>query len=130
MICAPVSATVSGNMAFTVAAVPTGMKTGVSMTPCAVVSRPRRAAPSRATMSKPIVTRLHPEVEQIWRLAESAANLQPGFSSKLQSGRRATGGVPDGASRIAPKYGNLIVVAREGGGPLDQTGIPIGEKAI
>ena len=33
----------SGVMAFTVAAVPTGMKTGVSMTPCAVVSRPARA---------------------------------------------------------------------------------------
>jgi hypothetical protein len=30
-------------MAFTVPCVPTGMKTGVSTTPCGVVSRPRRA---------------------------------------------------------------------------------------
>src|SRR3954469_20678517 len=93
---APVRATASGVIALTVAAVPTGMKTGVSMTPCAVVSQPRRAAPSRATMSKPIVTRLHPEVEQIWRLAESAANLQPGFSSKLQSGDGRQAGFPTG----------------------------------
>ena len=32
--------------ALTVARVPTGMKTGVSMTPCAVVRRPARALPS------------------------------------------------------------------------------------
>ena len=53
---APVAATASGVIALTVAAVPTGMKAGVSMAPCAVVSRPSRAAPSRARISKPIVT--------------------------------------------------------------------------
>src|ERR1700758_427192 len=48
---APVAATPSGVIAFTVAAVPIGMKTGVSITPCAVVSRPRRDAPWRANTS-------------------------------------------------------------------------------
>src|SRR3546814_11147169 len=52
MICAPVSRTASGVIAFTVAAVPTGMKVGVSMGPWAVCSRPWRAAPSRALTSK------------------------------------------------------------------------------
>ncbi len=51
---APVAATASGVIALTVAAVPTGMKAGVSILPCAVVSRPSRAAPSRARISKPI----------------------------------------------------------------------------
>src|SRR5258708_24622174 len=51
---APVAATASGVIALTVAAVPTGMNAGVSMTPCAVVNRPRRAAPSRSRTSKPI----------------------------------------------------------------------------
>jgi hypothetical protein len=32
------------------------MNTGVSTTPCPVVTRPRRAAPSRANTSNPIVT--------------------------------------------------------------------------
>ncbi len=45
-ISAPVSATDCGSIAFTVPAVPTGMKAGVSIVPCAVVMRPRRAAPS------------------------------------------------------------------------------------
>ena len=45
----------SAVIALTVAAVPTGMNTGVSTNPCAVVSRPRRAAPSRAKTSKSIV---------------------------------------------------------------------------
>src|SRR4051812_36904697 len=51
---APVAATPSGVIALTVAVVPSGMKTGVSITPCAVVSRPSRAAPSRARISKPM----------------------------------------------------------------------------
>src|SRR6185437_14141874 len=52
MISAPVAATSSGRIAFTVAAVPTGMNAGVSTTPCAVAIRPRRAAPSRASRVK------------------------------------------------------------------------------
>src|SRR5216684_5316633 len=52
MISAPVAATSSGRIAFTVAAVPTGMKAGVSTIPCAVCIRPRRAAPSRARRVK------------------------------------------------------------------------------
>src|SRR5947209_3786072 len=59
---APVAATASGIIALTVAAVPTGMNTGVSTGPCAVASRPSRAAPSRASISKPM-----PEVELVRR---------------------------------------------------------------
>ena len=40
--------TVSGSMALTVAAVPTGMKAGVRITPRGVAISPRRARPSRA----------------------------------------------------------------------------------
>ena len=52
-ICAPVSATIAGVNAFTVAAVPTGMKAGVSTVPWAVSSRPRRARPSVPVSAKP-----------------------------------------------------------------------------
>jgi hypothetical protein len=45
---APVARTASAVIAFTVAAVPTGMKTGVSISPCAVCSTPVRASPSVA----------------------------------------------------------------------------------
>jgi len=38
--------------AFTAAAVPTGMKAGVSMAPCGVVRRPARARPSVASSEK------------------------------------------------------------------------------
>ena len=48
MMSAPVARTVSGSMALTVAAVPTGMKAGVRMTPRGVAISPRRALPSRA----------------------------------------------------------------------------------
>src|SRR5260221_7583851 len=43
MICVPISWSSRGSSALTLACVPTGMNTGVSMTPCAVVSFPRRA---------------------------------------------------------------------------------------
>src|SRR5881628_157286 len=46
---APAASRSSGVSALTVACVPTGMKTGVSTTPWAVVRRPRRAAPSVAS---------------------------------------------------------------------------------
>ena len=46
MMLAPVARTDSGIMPLTVAAVPTGMKTGVSTSPQAVCRRPRRAVPS------------------------------------------------------------------------------------
>src|SRR5688572_22595403 len=43
MICVPISTNSRGSSAFTLPCVPTGMNTGVSMTPCFVVSRPNRA---------------------------------------------------------------------------------------
>ena len=47
---APVARTASAVIAFTVPAVPTGMKAGVGTSPCAVCSTPARAAPSVAAM--------------------------------------------------------------------------------
>ena len=44
----------SWGTAFTVAAVPTGMNTGVSISPCGVSRRPPRAAPERASILKSI----------------------------------------------------------------------------
>ena len=52
MISAPVAATSSGNMALTVAPVPTGMKAGVRTIPRGVAIAPVRAAPSRALTAK------------------------------------------------------------------------------
>ena len=52
MMSAPVARTVSGSMAFTVAAVPTGMKAGVRMTPRGVAISPSRARPSCAFKAK------------------------------------------------------------------------------
>src|SRR5271156_904376 len=43
MICVPISRSSRGSSALTLACVPTGMKTGVSTTPCAVVNFPKRA---------------------------------------------------------------------------------------
>ena len=48
MMSAPVDRTISGSMALTVAAVPTGMKAGVRIVPRGVAISPRRAPPSRA----------------------------------------------------------------------------------
>src|SRR5690606_3985293 len=50
MISAPVSRTASGFIAFTVAAVPTGMKAGVRISPRRMAISPVRALPSRASM--------------------------------------------------------------------------------
>jgi hypothetical protein len=47
-ISAPVAATLSGSIALTVAAVPTGMKAGVRIWPRGVDIAPVRAAPSVA----------------------------------------------------------------------------------
>ena len=52
MMSAPVSRTVSGFIAFTVAAVPTGMKAGVRISPRGIRIVPVRAAPSLAAMVK------------------------------------------------------------------------------
>src|SRR5260370_18552048 len=46
MMPTPSSSSASCVRPFTVAAVPTGMNTGVSIVPCAVANRPRRAAPA------------------------------------------------------------------------------------
>src|SRR5688572_25007062 len=43
MICVPISTSSRGSSAFTLACVPTGIKTGVSIVPCAVCNRPNRA---------------------------------------------------------------------------------------
>ena len=51
-ISAPVWRSIAGVIALTVAAVPTGMKAGVSTVPWALCRRPRRAAPSLASSSK------------------------------------------------------------------------------
>src|SRR5690606_9401840 len=51
MMSAPVDATWSTVMALTVAAVPTGMKAGVRMSPRGVFSTPVRARPSAAEIS-------------------------------------------------------------------------------
>lgn len=45
MICAPIVSSSSGDIAFTVACVPTGMNAGVSTAPCGSSRRPRRARP-------------------------------------------------------------------------------------
>src|SRR5581483_7346156 len=60
MISAPVAFTDSGSIAFTVPAVPTGMKAGVLTTPCAVCNCPRRALPSVARMSNALLTEIAP----------------------------------------------------------------------
>src|SRR4051812_33631341 len=57
MIWAPSARTSSGVTLFTVAFVPTGMKTGVCTSPCAVRSTPARAAPSVAVTSKADMSR-------------------------------------------------------------------------
>src|SRR6185312_1135535 len=59
---APSASTSCGYIAFTVAAVPTGVKAGVRMTPRGVTISPCRAAPSRARMwnSKPSAMRGDP----------------------------------------------------------------------
>ena len=49
---APVAATLSGSIALTVAAVPTGMKAGVRICPRGVSMTPLRAAPSVAVREK------------------------------------------------------------------------------
>src|SRR5437667_10684762 len=51
------------------------MKTGVSITPWAVRSRPRRAAPSRASSSKPIMRR-HPLADRSARSRLAVAFLR------------------------------------------------------
>src|SRR4051794_28904022 len=51
MIDAPAPSSSSGVTPLTAPSVPTGMNAGVSTTPCAVVRRPRRAAPSVARTS-------------------------------------------------------------------------------
>src|SRR5262249_19516953 len=53
MICAPRSSRSRCVIALTAPRVPTGMKTGVSTTPCAVRSTPRRACPSVWVTSNP-----------------------------------------------------------------------------
>src|SRR3546814_17666668 len=50
MMSAPVACTSSGRIAFTVAAVPTGMKAGVRILPRCIVIAPVRALPSVAEM--------------------------------------------------------------------------------
>ncbi len=52
MMSAPAVRTSVGRMAFTVAAVPTGMKAGVRMSPRIMDSVPERALPSVALMEK------------------------------------------------------------------------------
>ena len=50
MMSAPAARTSSGRIAFTVAAVPTGMKAGVRISPRSILIVPVRAAPSVAAI--------------------------------------------------------------------------------
>src|SRR5215469_2465552 len=103
---APVAATPSEVIALTVPAVPTGMNTGVSTAPCAVVRRPRRAAPSRANTSKPITFPLYPGSR---RKAEK--NFRPGPRDYT----------PPRISR-RPRAGRCtLILDLDGGNPLIQT---------
>ena len=52
MMSAPLARTSAGFMALTVAAVPTGMKAGVRMSPRCIAIIPLRAAPSLAVIEK------------------------------------------------------------------------------
>ena len=52
MMSAPLARTSSGRIALTVAAVPTGMKAGVRISPRAIAMTPARAAPSAAQIEK------------------------------------------------------------------------------
>ncbi|EKD33848.1 MAG: hypothetical protein ACD_75C02575G0001 [uncultured bacterium] len=52
MICALISVRFSGVTALTVPCVPTGMKTGVWITPCLVLTSPLRAAHSEERQSR------------------------------------------------------------------------------
>src|SRR6266568_12934 len=70
MMRAPSASRSRGSSVFTVAAVPTGMKTGVSITPREVSSRPRRAAPSRASTWKRITRRVSPAGAKVSREPE------------------------------------------------------------
>src|ERR1039458_1349036 len=57
MICVPISRSSRGSSAFTLAWVPTGMYTGVSTTPCAVVNRPSRALVCASVFSSSNIAR-------------------------------------------------------------------------
>src|SRR5208283_3534403 len=57
MICVPISINSRGSSAFTLAWVPTGMYTGVSTTPCAVVNRPSRALVCASVLSSSNIAR-------------------------------------------------------------------------
>jgi hypothetical protein len=52
MMSAPLARTSSGRIAFTVAAVPTGMKAGVLISPRCIATLPVRALPSVAAIEK------------------------------------------------------------------------------
>src|SRR5437867_2245925 len=80
MICVPISINSRGSSAFTLPWVPTGMNTGVSMTPWPVVSRPRRALESGSVLSNSNMG---------WRLPSglSTGQFQKGNHALLQIGR-------------------------------------------
>src|SRR5258708_16410050 len=63
MMPAPSSSSASCVRPFTVAAVPTGMNTGVSIVPCGVANRPRRAPPASvfATSNEKFTPRVYQE---------------------------------------------------------------------
>ena len=65
MMSAPVARTSSGCIALTVAAVPTGMKAGVRISPRRMAIAPVRAVPSVAAMVK--AKRRHPRAMPRWR---------------------------------------------------------------
>ncbi len=104
---APVARTSAGRIAFTVAAVPTGMKAGVRISPLRIWIDPVRALPSVAAMVKE---------NRLWvtrrALKHRAAKWDPVFREKLPGEQRggvhaiATGGgafSPPGGLRRTPR---------------------------
>ena len=69
---APVARTLSGSIALTVAAVPTGMNAGVRISPRGSRRTPLRARPSRAAISKAI-----PDIGPPYPLAPAFTNARP-----------------------------------------------------
>src|ERR1043165_715287 len=80
MIRVPISINSRGSSALTLPWAPTGMNTGVSMTPCPVVSRPRRALQPGSVLSNSNMGRRLPS-------GRSTGQFQKGNHTLLQIGR-------------------------------------------
>src|SRR5512145_3292661 len=93
MIPAPMASRSRGSSVLTVAAVPTGMKAGVSIAPRAVWSRPRLAGPSSERSSNRITAPLSP--------ADGEA-VNPSGHAAPPRRRREPGSAGSGRARARP----------------------------